>query len=940
MNILEATLSANPSQINKDNYTKLKSELEKVEKKKTMGAIIRSKAADVEYNEKASSYFLKLEKRNSAKKHIKCLELENGHEITDPSEILLEEMKFYKKLYSNITSDKQDLTNAADFFLSNITPENKLGVNRNLCEKEIIEEISKSIKDLPNKKSPGSDGFSADFYKFFWIDIKDLVFNSINYALNNGILSIEQRRAVLSLNPKNGKNIRFLKNWRPISLLNTDYKIIAKLLAKRLQVVLPFIISSDQSGYLEGRNISNNLRNILDIIDFTKKIDRNGMIIFVDFEKAFDTVRWDFLQECLEKFNFGPFFRHCVNTLYTNISTCVTNNGHSSPFFNPERGIRQGCPLSALLFILVVEVLSIAIKTDKNISGINIGNKQFKITQLADDTTLFLHNVTSLQNVLKILDLFKTCSGLKINREKSEAIWIGASSNYRHKPCGLKWTDGLVKCLGILMHSDMEIIEQRNLTEKIQKIENLVQIWYGRPLSLKGKITVIQSIFIAQIIYPCSVLFIPDWFVNHLHTLFVNFLWNHKTPKVKHTSMIADYEFGGLRYPDVKCKIAAIKLCWIQRLFDDSPHAWKECLKYSLKVPDLVYVLIHSAPKCNALPVHLSNFYKQIFSYWHDFFFDESLDSKQIESQPLWFNSHILIDNKPVWNKHWYESGIVCVKDLLSDTGKILSMDQLILKYQINTNFLEYLSLISAIPYEWKQNVLNTTIDFDSNIYSKPSVRFQHNVKCITKLKCKDFYWSLIQKIAEMPSSQAKWISKHNLQFDDITWNYIYMLPHSVTIDTHLQSLQFKILHRIFPCGTYLSRIGKECSKLCIFCNENKEDDIMHYFCGCKCVKTIWQLVSDLMFDIYHVKIRLGVSDIIFGIVNLNEDIILDIYNYVILQAKNYIYICKKENSRISISTFYVELKHQLDILKIVMYKNNKVAEFNEKWQPLLMHSL
>ena len=730
-----------------------------------------------------------------------------------------------------------------------------------------------------------------------------------------------------------------LKNWHPIALLNTDYKIIAKLLAKRLQAVLPLIISDDQSGYLEGRNISNNLRNILDIIDFTKTYNLNGMIIFVDFEKAFDTVCWDFLQRCLEVFNFGPFFRHCVRTLYiTNISTCVTNNGHSSSFFNPERGIRQGCPLSALLFLLVVEVLSTTIKKDQNVKGINIGNKQFKITQLADDTTLFLADEISLENALKILDAFKKCSGLKINRDKSEAIWIGASSNYRHKPCNLKWTNGPVKCLGIYMHADMDIVQNTNLNEKIQKIENICQIWSGRPLSLKGKITVIQSLLIAQILYPCAVLYVPKWFIDRIHNIVLDFLWDHKNPKIKHTCMIAELEQGGLRFPDVKYKITALKLSWIQRIFNQSIHAWKECLSYYLRHKDLVYIIVHSAPKSKDLPSKLSNFYKQIFSSWHDLLQNRVLNIQQIQIQPLWCNSNILVDGKTVCNKQWIDCGIIFIKDICGDNGNILSLDQLSNKYRMHFNFLEYLSLTRAIPHVWKQHLTDTPISVNFNLDDSPMVTIQNIQKDISKLRCRDFYWCLVQNIVQEPTSKIKWIDKYAVPFDDLEWNYIYLLPHRVTIDTSLQSLQIKILHRIFPCGSYLSKIGKKESELCLFCNDDKEDDIFHYFHNCKHVQIIWQSLSNLLYDIYQVRLNLSVYHTVFGIVNLNDDIILDIYNCVILLTKRYIYECKKEENTISFIILCAEIKHYIDVLKIVMCKNNKSNEFNRKWQPILLN--
>ena len=136
----------------------------------------------------------------------------------------------------------------------------------------------------------------------------------------------------------------------------------------------------------------------------------------------------------------------------------VMNNGHASTFFSTSRGIKQGCPISANLFVLIVEVLASAIRQNPRIAGILIGNQEFKISQYADDTCLYLSNQESLRVSLSIIDLFSKCAGLKINRDKSEAIWIGASSNFRHKPYGLKWPEEAVKCLGVYLCNDTEKI--------------------------------------------------------------------------------------------------------------------------------------------------------------------------------------------------------------------------------------------------------------------------------------------------------------------------------------------------------------------------------------------------------------------------------------------------------------------------------------------------
>ena len=155
---------------------------------------------------------------------------------------------------------------------------------------------------------------------------------------------------------KKDKEKKYLKNWRTISLLNNDYKIVTKALALRLEKVLPTIISPNQTGYVKGRYIGESIRIITDMMSFTKKKNIAGLAVFLDFEKAFDSIEWCYLVKCLEVFNFGPQLRQWIRVLYNNITL--------------RRGVRQGCPLSGILFVIGVEILSNAIKRSREIEGI------------------------------------------------------------------------------------------------------------------------------------------------------------------------------------------------------------------------------------------------------------------------------------------------------------------------------------------------------------------------------------------------------------------------------------------------------------------------------------------------------------------------------------------------------------------------------------------
>ena len=167
-------------------------------------------------------------------------------------------------------------------------------------------ECLKALKEMDSNKTPGSDGLPAEFYKIFWNDIADFLLGSINYAYKTGLLSVSQKRGIVKLIPKKDAEPYYVKNWRPISLLNCDYKLATKAVANRLKQVLPKPIDNDQTGFLKGRFIMENIRLIDSVSNFTAAKNIPGLLVFLDFEKGFDTVEWPFIQKTFQHFNFGP----------------------------------------------------------------------------------------------------------------------------------------------------------------------------------------------------------------------------------------------------------------------------------------------------------------------------------------------------------------------------------------------------------------------------------------------------------------------------------------------------------------------------------------------------------------------------------------------------------------------------------------------------------
>ena len=843
-------------------------ELELLEQEKTRSAQIRAREKWREEGDKNTKFFLGLEKTRANAKIIPCLELDDNSVITDQFEILRAQKEYYEQLYKLDCNVSENCEEDLDRFLENTNVPTLNGNERNSCEGMVtLEELGVGLKELKNGSSPGLDGLSTEFIKVFWGKLGKHLLLSFTASFQKGHLSYSQNSAMITLIHK-GKDLSKTKlsHWRPISLTNTDYKILAKTLAMRVMGVIDSIVGKDQCAYIKGRNISDNLKVIDDIIEYLKFRDKPGLLLAIDFSKAFDSISRKFMITAFRKFGFGPEFIKWVEVLMHNNRSSIGYNGWVSGDFCVERGIRQGCPFSPLAFIIGIEYLALKIRQSVELEGIKIGNelveKLIKILLYADDVTMFLKDRNELLLAITILDQFKTISGLTINRTKSEVMWLGSNIYQRKEGLGLRWVDE-TKILGIIFSNRIQAsCNEKNWKDRLEKIKRIICQWEKRNLSLFGKICIIKSFLASQLIYGMKALVLPHNVLLEINRLFFRFLWrktncNRKAfEKVKRNVMISEIESGGLKMVDITLLQQSFQLEWVSRLYKEVTDAkWTWIPNYYCKISGLNLNILNSTIGTKQFK-GLGHFFNTV---WNNHFCTwlqnnkTSTINRNIKSQCIWNNDKIRYQNNVLFFKEIATNGINFVSDLLIN-NRIMSFRDFRIRLNNYPNlFLQYTVLHNALT----NYIRNYNLDTDTN--EPPLLYFNDN----SFHSAKNFRQYLATQNYSKPTSDSLWQRKFSVTLDKKHW----LLAFNSTKESRLRELHFKILHNIYPTNILLSKIGITNSNKCSYCPDYV-DYVEHFFFECPRTNRVWKCVQDRFFLKYNRHIILTPQEAILGIEN------------------------------------------------------------------------
>lgn len=530
-------------------------------------AKIRSRAQWLEEGEKSTKYFFALASTRHDKNSIRVIYNSAGDEVVTQQEIETAHCDFYRKLYSCEPVDPQIQRD----FLS------KVDVSLNdqeimLCERALsADEISHAVRGLSRGKTPGSDGLPLEFYVKFWDQLCPILLQLYTFSFDQGFLSSSMQESVTRLIFKKD-DPKHLKNWRPISLLNVDYKILSKALTNRLSKVLPSIVSEDQTCSVSGRTIFDNLTLFRDTLDYINLTGEPGILVSLDQEKAFDRVDRSFLSNVLQKFGFGSSFLRWISILYHDAAMRIIVNGFLTDQIPLKRGVRQGDPLSPLLYILCAEVLACNIRAESKIQGFLLPGargQQFRMRQYADDSTCFVKDLYSLSCLFSILRRYESGTGAKLNYSKTEAMWLGAWRSCPDKPLGLTWVTKM-KILGVWYTNGLANVEHDNWQSKLNKLEKNLNLWKTRSLSFVGKALIINVLGASKFWFLARVLRTPEWVVSRFKTLVFSFLWGSKIETVGRQTLSAPVKDGGLGIINFLAKSNALKVSLVVSLLTKS----------------------------------------------------------------------------------------------------------------------------------------------------------------------------------------------------------------------------------------------------------------------------------------------------------------------------------------------------------------------------------
>ena len=837
-------LIQNPECANPEDIKSLEIKMNNYDIQEWRRAQVRVRNVMKDEGEKPSKFFLQLEKQNCKSSRLDKL-LNHDGTYTDTLDGMLNIANtFYSNLYKCESVSKDHLQN----IISNIQEKEISDDVSNDLEKDISnDEVKVALYQMNKNKSPGIDGLTVEFYQYFWDIIGTDLVEVYNDCFESGSLSLSMNSALIRLIYKNSGSRHELKNWRPISLLTVDYKILSKVITNRLKVIMPSLVGEEQSCGVVGRKIHHNLMLLRDVVDYANWANLESAIVSIDQEKAFDRINWNYLFAVMEKMKVPAVLIKWIKLLYSNPNCrIIINNCIGSPVM-VKRGIRQGCPLSPLLFSICAEGLAALVRNNSALKGIVLpdGQSCVKIIQHADDTSLFVGNDNDFRVIDGIFSVYSKGSGSKINVEKSKGLWLGSWKMRVDKPCGFQWGNKL-KILGIYFGSDVTPVD--SWEPRISKMQGTLNKWSRRSLTYNGKAVIVNSFVGASLNYVGSVVPCPDHLIKKMSTMIWHFFWDGKIDRIKRSTIVGPKSMGGIGLIDIACKLLSVKLQWL-KCYCNEQGAWKIMFDYWIRKAsgsdNLGWYIFANVKR----PLLTTAFYADLITAFQKTGGQVSKDfSSLLECGeiPLWNNVVVTRDSSVLKSKILQDKGYNYLKDITRDNELITFQE---VGQKCNVKNIISGRLMGRVRKHVDKSLIQekrlgppnhpcmrlTLFNFgaDSSLY-------------VSEINTKTVYKSLILQTFATPKIQNVWQNVLHLGKSPEwprVWSSIWG---NKLLDPEDKQFWYKLKFRILPTKDLLFKIGKVGDVLCPLCKTEVETH-EHLFIYCTYTQDAWIFVEQVL---------------------------------------------------------------------------------------------
>lgn len=858
-----------------------------------------------------------------------------GDIVTNQTEINNVFKQYYKDLYSSecdINTPKSD-----SFFDGLPFPTIPFESSSSLGGEISVLEILQAINSLKNNKTPGPDGFSSDFYKKFAPELSPLLQAMFNESLSSGQLPPTLRQAAITLIPKKGKDPLYCSSYRPISLLNVDYKILSKILAVRLEKLMPQIISTDQTGFILNRHSSSNLRRLLNIV-YSSPACVPEMVISLDAEKAFDRVEWTYLFSTLKQFGFDETFISWIKLLYAQPLAGVITNGKQSEYFPLGRGTRQGCPLSPLLFAIAIEPLAIALRQSDDFSGIVRGGRTHKLSLYADDLLLYISNpITSVSSIVHILNQFGKISGYKINLQKSEVFPLNQAASQispSHFPFNVVKKG--FRYLGIEIPPTFSLLFIKNFGMLLEKCKQDMARWSCLPLSIVGRVNLIKMIVLPKFLYLFQniPILIRKKIFKTLDYCIASFIWNGKPHRIKKQSLERPKELAGLALPNFMyyywaCNIQKM-LFWMDDSDPERCEAWVHLESTSCSVH------LGSVICASSLPTPQSHFFSNPIvlnsvKIWSQFRRHFNLSTMSVHS-PIANNHSFVPSISDLAFKMWKTKGITTISDLFLQ-GSFGSFSQLSDRFDLpKSQFYRYLQIrhfvqknFPSFPNRPLDNTIDKLLSLSPKQRGLISVIY-HNICSISPQS--------LQGIREL------WENDLGTVMRDDQWEAALRLVHTSSPCARHSLMQLKVILRIHWTAAKLAKVFPNVDPSCPRC-KSQTADLLHMFWSCPHLRTYWADIFRAYSTMCSASIPPNPLCAIFGFTEETRSLkgkFHVVIAFTSLLARRLILLMWKDKKPPTFNRWIRDTMSFLKLEKIRYTLKGSIQSFERTWTPFLTY--